>query len=56
MKDRCYVCQKPAHFEHLHIIDSAEFTCLEHWGGCTRCKPLTKKATYHKMAIEKKLE
>ena len=53
MKKKCYVCQKPSHFAHHHIMGPAEFTCLEHWSGCKSCEPLTKKAKYHKKAIEK---
>jgi len=55
VKLQCFVCQKTAHFEHPHIMDPSEFTCLDHWEGCKSCKPLTKKAKYHKMAVEKGL-
>jgi hypothetical protein len=55
MKEKCYVCQKPSHFAHHHIMGPAEFTCLEHWSGCNSCEPLTKKAKYHKKATEKEL-
>ena len=55
MKEKCYVCQKPAHFAHHHVIEPPEFTCLEHWHACKHCEPLTKKAKYHIQAIEKEL-
>jgi hypothetical protein len=54
-KPRCDWCSNVAHYEHLHIMEPAEYACLEHWSGCKSCEPLTKKAKYHKKAIEKEL-
>ena len=49
---RCDWCSKAAHYEHVHIMDPAEYACLEHWSECKACKPLTKKAKYQALAKE----
>jgi hypothetical protein len=51
-KPRCDWCSNVAHYEHLHIMEPAEYACLEHWSECKACKPLTKKAKYQALAKE----
>jgi hypothetical protein len=36
----CNWCNKPAAFEHLHVMGPSEYSCPEHHNSCRSCKPI----------------
>lgn len=42
-RPKCDWCKKAAQYEHLHVVDPAEYACEDHYNNCRSCRPLGDK-------------
>jgi hypothetical protein len=52
-KIRCDYCNNIAHYRHAHVLQNQkqEMSCEQH--SCSGCQPMSKKAKYNKLAVNK---